>query len=322
LPKVKRGAAPPPPTGRRRRGEPPPPPPPPRKVPRLAAIKMQAWKPDGAPQSKEDRIAPTVAMIGGSVMLAILGAAWIGGSLVNASDTAARSVDSAFASLGFPIRNVRVDGISGLAEADIKAAINPEGRAGLVSIDPKAARARIEALDWIDAATVRRLWPDTLVVTVNQRAPIAIWQEGQTFSVVDSAGERMHSVPATRHKGLLLVRGEGANAAAYDLASELQSFPELKDRIAFAVRRGSRRWDAVLANGTVVALPETGVDAALALLAKMHQNSRILDSGARRIDLREAATVRILPAPDRLARVAPPPPEPEEGERDVLGGAT
>jgi cell division protein FtsQ len=125
---------------------------------------------------------------------------------------------------------------------------------------------------------------------------VAIWRQGEDFAVVDSAGERMHSIAPDRTGGLVHVTGRAAGAAASGLVSLLQPWPELRSRVVLAEWRGERRWDLLLVNGTRVALPETDAAAALALLGQMHEGGRVLDSGVRRIDLRDAGAVRILPA--------------------------
>ena len=39
----------------------------------------------------------------------------------------------------------------------------------LVTFDVDAARARVEALPWVDQATLRKLYPDTLEVAIAER---------------------------------------------------------------------------------------------------------------------------------------------------------
>ncbi|UCE32297.1 MAG: cell division protein FtsQ/DivIB [Burkholderiales bacterium] len=54
------------------------------------------------------------------------------------------------------------------------------------SVDLQAVRARFEAAPWVRRASVRRIWPDRLVVQLEEHRPVAIWSDGR---LVNSFGE-------------------------------------------------------------------------------------------------------------------------------------
>ena len=76
-----------------------------------------------------------------------------------------------------PIEVVEVSGeLTGAERAravEVVAAFLP---AGLVTLDARALRARLAAESWIDAAAVRRRWPDGLEIRIAPEVPVARWQ--------------------------------------------------------------------------------------------------------------------------------------------------
>lgn len=65
----------------------------------------------------------------------------------------------------------------------------------LFTVDVDAARRNVERLSGIRAAEVRAVWPRRLVVTVQERAPVAVWHIGAAGYVVDGEGVVLDSVP-------------------------------------------------------------------------------------------------------------------------------
>jgi cell division protein FtsQ len=266
-------------------------------MPRLATIKLNGF-------GETDGVSGRSLMLGltGAVLFigaAIAGATWIGGSLFDARAAFAHSADGAVASLGFGIDRVDVSG-EGVGEAriaEVRSVIVPEGGQSLLSLDPEAVKARVEGLDWVDEARVRRLWPSTLRVEVKRREAYARWQEDGVVSVIDVNGERLLADRAADYTDLPLVVGRGAGPAAEPLLIALEELPQVRARLRALVRVGERRWNLELASGATARLPEEAPALALAQLEALQSEHQLLDRPVTELDLR---------APGRLAvRVHP-----------------
>jgi cell division protein FtsQ len=285
-------------------------------MPRIARIKLS-----GGLQSDDVQVTPRslVMALTGAVLFigaGIAGAAWLGSSLFDAREAFARGADGVAASAGFEIGEIEVAAIEGgLAitpqrAAEVRDLIVPEGRHSVLSLDPRDVQARVQSLDWVASARVRRLWPSTMLVEVERRQEYAVWQEDGEVSVIDVNGERLLAERAADHPDLPLVIGAGAGPAAEPLLLALEDLPQVRERLHAMTRVNDRRWDIELMSGAVVALPERGAADALARLERLQTEHALLDRPLSHIDLR---------VPHRMAvRVHPTL---AGGPRMLLGGA-
>jgi cell division protein FtsQ len=152
---------------------------------------------------------------------------------------------------------------------------------------------------------VVRLLPDTLVVAVQERRQLAVWQHGGRTAVIDDQGQVIAEADPARFANLPLVVGEGAAAAAPAILPILAQRPQLMTRADALVRVDDRRWDLRLKDGSLIQLPATGEEDALMRLEKLDERSHILELGFDRIDLRNPELVAVRPR--QLGPGAPSP---------------
>ena len=84
----------------------------------------------------------------------------------------------------FALREIRIDG-------DTEHINSPTVRAGVVgrlkgnffTVDLDAARAAFEQMPWVRHASVRRVWPNALAVTLEEYKPLGTWGSDQLVSV-------------------------------------------------------------------------------------------------------------------------------------------
>ncbi len=285
-------------------------------LPRIARIRLS-----GGLQSEDVPVTPkslVMAMTSAVFFLGagIAGAAWLGSSLFDVGEAFSRSADGLAANAGFEIGDIEVAAMEGGPEitpqraAEVRALIVPEGRHSVLALDPQDVQARVQSLDWVASARVRRLWPSTLVVEVERRQEYAIWQEDGEISVIDMNGERLLAERAADHPDLPLVVGAGAGPAAEPLLIALEGLPQVRERLQSITRINDRRWNIELMSGAIVALPEHGAADALVRLERLQTQHALLDRPLSQIDMR---------VPHRMAvRVHPTL---AGGPRMLLGGA-
>ncbi|MBO6863003.1 MAG: FtsQ-type POTRA domain-containing protein [Alphaproteobacteria bacterium] len=192
----------------------------------------------------------------------------------------------ATAGLGLSVREVYAVGRTETARSDILAALGLKIGDPILDFSPEEARERLETLGWVRAAEVRRTFPDKVVVRLEEREAIAIWQHDQRFVLIDSNGIEIGEKDVHRHSHLKIVVGPDAPQHTAELLALLGSEPELEDRVVAAVRVGARRWNLRLEGGIDVSLPEEGASMAWRKLADYQREHEILSRAVGEIDLR------------------------------------
>jgi cell division protein FtsQ len=121
--------------------------------------------------------------------------------------------------LGSPllaVRTVQVDGEARLSEQLILQTAGIAQGTPLVRVDTAAAAARVAALPQVASAEVTRGWPNTVVVTLAERVPVAVVVEGGTRRLVDAGGVVFDTITGGTPAGVvpLDVRAPGPQDAA------------------------------------------------------------------------------------------------------------
>jgi cell division protein FtsQ len=195
--------------------------------------------------------------------------------------------------VGLAADDIRISGLTHHDPQLLLAALGVTPGGSLVSFDAGQARRLLEGMNWISTASVQRKFPNTLEISVTEREPFAIWQNGGTYSLIDRAGVTMGGLELLGQSHLMLVTGEGANLGAQQLVNHLEANPELMKKVSAAAMVGKRRWTLYLVNGVKIALPAEGVPEALTKVSELDASQNILSKGIREIDLRIAGQMTV-----------------------------
>lgn len=228
----------------------------------------------------------------------IMGTAAGGGWWSISSGSAARFVDgvrwqaiSATASMGFRVQEVMVSGRQQTNRDVLIKALNVSRGAPILAFDILDAKQRLEALPWVRASTIERMLPDTILVSIVEREPLALWQKDEKLHLIDAEGAVILEEGLDPYADLLVVVGDGAEQHASELIAMIGTEPTLMTQVKAATWVGGRRWNLHLKGGIDVRLPEDDAQGAWTRLASYHRNHRVLDKNVTVLDLR---------IPDRL----------------------
>ncbi|MFB0952335.1 MAG: FtsQ-type POTRA domain-containing protein [Rhodospirillales bacterium] len=250
-----------------------------------------APRPRVRPMWRRAWVAPLVA---GVVMGSLAGGSWWAYSSGNAAKGIEKvrwSAISATATMGFRVNEVMVSGRQQTEREILVKAINVARGAPILAFDIADVKRRVEALPWVRASTIERMLPDTILISIVEREPLALWQLDSKLHLIDAEGEVILSDGLENYSDLLMVVGNGAEIEASALIALIGTEPALMQQVKAATWIGGRRWNVHLKGDIVVRLPEDDAQSAWTRLAEYHKNHRVLDKNVTVLDLR---------IPDRL----------------------
>ncbi len=231
------------------------------------------------------------AVVAGGLFLVL----FTGGRLAEAAERIVTGAHVQTADMGFQVKHVRLEGASDFAAPYIRSSITVRPGDPTLGVDLEAARVAVENSGWVKSASVVRLLPDTVVVRVEERGHMAVWQNGGRMNVIDTRGQVIEGADPGAFPQLPLIGGAGAEEAAADILPLVRSRPRLTERLEALVRVDRRRWDLRLKDGALIQLPAVGEDSALIRLDQLDGRSRVLELGFARVDLRDPELVVVRP---------------------------
>jgi cell division protein FtsQ len=208
------------------------------------------------------------------------------------------TADAGANAMGMRIATVSLSGQRQVSREEIFAAAGVTDHSSLLFLDVADARAKLEAIPWIAEATVRKLYPDRLQITVTEREPFALWQQQGKVKVIAADGTVLSEKVEPRLASLSFVVGNGAAVRARDFLAVLDKYPSIRDSVRASIYVAERRWNLKLKNGIDVRLPETNIEGALATLVRLDREKNLLGRDITAVDLRlsDRLTVRLSDA--------------------------
>ena len=195
-------------------------------------------------------------------------------------------VQAVTARTGFAVDQIRVLGYRQTSEIDILDKLELDGWTSLIGFSADAARTRIADLPWVQEVSVRKVYPNTIEVKIEERDAFAVWQQGSQLSVIESSGRIIAPFVLGRHTDLPLLVGYGAADDGAAFIARVKKFPELASKARGYIRVAQRRWNIRLDNGVTVKLPEQGEERAMAALVAMDKENGLLSRDIAAVDMR------------------------------------
>ena len=170
----------------------------------------------------------------------------------------------------FPLREVRVDGqLTHVTREQVKLIVNRHLKGNFFTLDLMKARDAFEKLPWARNVSVRRRWPDTLEVVVEEHKELARWGN---IALVNSYGELFHAA-SDSDLPVFYGPGDGVREVAehYGAYSQILAATDIKvTQLALSRRRA---WQVTTDKGMVIELGREQMELRLAKFAGAYQTT-------------------------------------------------
>ncbi len=203
----------------------------------------------------------------------------------------------------FPLRVVRITGeLRHMDRSALERAVAGVARGGFFSVDVDRVRAAAQALPWVETVRVRRVWPDTLALSVEEREPLGHWNDKQLVSL---RGDVFQPAPEDPLAPDLPWLGgpEGSAKTVVDTYRSIQTRLDSQgmriDRLTLTARED---WSAQLSDGTLVLFGTEHLAARVETFLRVYPLLRSAGEGrVKRVDLRYDNGVAVLRVPTEPA---------------------
>ena len=175
-----------------------------------------------------------------------------------------------------PVKSVVLDGsFEHVKRSELESIISRAMNGGFFTLDVGQIQSALKQLQWVSAVTVRRVWPDVLVIKIEEHVPFAHWGDGKLIS---EQGELFAPQLEEPIPDLSQIDAEAQFAA--DVMQRFRQISELLqgEAVVAKLRRNARSgWTVWLTSGVRIELGNNKV------IERLARASLLLDHFAGRI---------------------------------------
>ena len=132
-----------------------------------------------------------------------------------------------------PITKIAVQGdLSYISQQAVQQRIAPYVASSFFTIDLASMRTELEQMPWIAHAEVRRVWPDQVVIRLEEQLPVARWGDE---SLLNNQGQAFAPRELTHYENLPLL--SGPQRAQQQVMQQYQVLSQMLRPMGFSVAR-------------------------------------------------------------------------------------
>lgn len=154
----------------------------------------------------------------------------------------------------FPIKTVQVKGdYQHVSTTTLQDTIKPFAKSSFFALQATALQDRLQQLPWIANANVRRVFPSTLIITLQEKQPVAIWNNS---ALLTKDGVLFSPEKSTYPQNLPYLNGP--DDAAQNLLTTMQQINNMLQPLNLTVQQlmlsPRESWQLVLSDGIKVTI--------------------------------------------------------------------
>ncbi len=180
------------------------------------------------------------------------------------------AVDSVFDPESLPVNSMRIETpLEHVQPEQLREVVGEDASTGFLHVDVDQIRTDLETLPWVKRASVRRSWPDQLVLRIEEQQPMARWAGG---GLVNAQGELFQAKGDDAWLELPLLRGPQNTEQV--MAKSLREMQEMLTpvglKISHLTMNERRSWDLRLRNGLRLGLGKSDVNLRLLRFVRVY----------------------------------------------------
>ena len=170
----------------------------------------------------------------------------------------------------FPLREVKVDGdLSHVNREQVKLIVAKHLKGNFFTLDLVKARNAFEKLPWARTVSLRRRWPDTLEVVIEEHQALARWG---TIALVNTHGELFHAASGS-DLPMFYGPGDGVIEVASQFGEFSKALKKANLEIANLALTPRRAWQITTTNGMVVELGRVEMQSRLEKFVSVYRST-------------------------------------------------
>jgi cell division protein FtsQ len=128
-----------------------------------------------------------------------------------------------------------LEGVRYASRGKILRIFSPDFERSIFSTPLEARRRELLALDWVENASVSRIWPDRLVARIRERQPVAFVSLRTGVLLIDAHGVLLDP-PAQAQFAFPVLSGITENASPADRREQVRTFLRVQDDMGYLMK--------------------------------------------------------------------------------------
>ncbi|MCP4923091.1 MAG: FtsQ-type POTRA domain-containing protein [bacterium] len=188
---------------------------------------------------------------------------------------------------GLTLQDVTLEGVGRTDATHVRNALKPLVGQPILDLNLEDIQKDLLKRPWVAGAQVRRVLPQGLVITLEERRPKALWSAQEKLSLLDEEGQVVLIQDLKPFAGFPVLVGSGANEKGIEFLTLVEKYPDISKDMKSSTWISGRRWDLHLGSKDLkVQLAEESVEKSLEHLQDLLEDDRIQWERIDVLDLR------------------------------------
>ena len=192
------------------------------------------------------------------------------------------------------LKYINIKGLNYLKKEKIIRKLELKKTNSIFFINLDKIKKQIKTFPLVETVHIERILPNTLNIKINEKVPIGIIQENNTYKLITKDKSILSTNNLQDFNHLPIFMGKGVEKNANEILKLLTKV-NFNEEIWSINLINQRRWNLNLKKGVKILLPEENEEKALKIIIKIQKEYNVLDGNFIEVDLRNVRQVVFQP---------------------------